>query len=97
MVDDNGVASCIDAATGEAYWQQRLGGGFSASPSYADGRIYFTNETGETTVVEPSREYHELAKNQIGDGKIRTFASFAFVDNAILLRSETHLYRIQNP
>ncbi|MEZ6130677.1 MAG: PQQ-binding-like beta-propeller repeat protein [Planctomycetaceae bacterium] len=95
MVDDKGVASCLDAKTGELHWQQRLAGGFSASPSFANELIYFQNETGVTTVVKPGLEYQEVARNTLGDGKARTFASFAFVDNAILLRSETHLYRIQ--
>ncbi len=97
MVDDRGVASCLNAFTGDLHWQQRLSGGFSASPVYADGVIYFQNETGETTVVEPGTTYSEAALSKLGDGKSRTFASFAFVDNAILLRSETHLYRIQKP
>lgn len=95
MVDDGGVGTCIDAITGDLHWQERLGGGFSASPSFADGRIYFQNETGETTVVAPETEYSEISKNQIGDDKTRTFASFAFHDQAILLRSDSHLYRIE--
>ncbi len=96
MVDDAGIASCLDAVSGDVHWQERLNGKFSASPSLADGRIYFQSETGTTTVVTPGREYLEVAKNQVGDGEIRTFASFAFLDNAILLRSETSLYRIEN-
>ncbi len=39
MVDDKGVATCMDAVSGELHWQERLGGGFSASPSFADGRM----------------------------------------------------------
>ena len=97
MVNDGGVASCVDAISGELHWQQRFQGAFSASPSFADGMIYFQNETGATTVVRPDREYQEVARNKLGDGRSRTFASFAFVNSAILLRSETHLYRIQNP
>jgi outer membrane protein assembly factor BamB len=97
MVNDRGIASCVDAISGQLHWQHRLQGAFSASPSFADGMIYFQNETGVTTVVRPDREYQEVARNKLGDGKSRTFASFAFVNSAILLRSETHLYRIQNP
>ncbi len=94
MVSDSGIASCLNAMTGEHIWQERLGGNFSASPFYAAGRVYFQSETGTTTVVEATGEYRELAKNQIGDGMTRTFASFAVVDDDILLRSESHLYRI---
>lgn len=95
MVDDKGVASCLDAVSGKLHWQQRLQGKFSASPVFAGGLIYFQNETGVTTVAKPGKTFEKVAENGLGDGKDRTFASFAVVDNAILLRSETHLYRIQ--
>ena len=94
FVDDGGVASCVDALTGKSHWKKRLGGKYSASLFYGAGRIYFLSETGKTTVIEPGKKYRELATNQIGSGD-RTFASFAVVDDALLLRSETHLYRIE--
>lgn len=94
LVTDRGVASCVNVLTGDVHWQKRLGGDFSASPTFADGRIYFQSETGTTTVVAPGVKYEELARNQL-DG--RTFASYAIVDNAIFLRSDSHLYRLQLP
>lgn len=93
MVSDRGVATCLDAITGEEIWQERLGGNYSASPLYADGKIYFQNETGETFVVRASRTYELLAKNQLANA--RTLASYAVVDRAILLRTDTHLLRIE--
>ena len=56
VVDDGGIAACVDAKTGEGIWRKRLGGNFSASPIYADGKVYFFDEEGKTTVVEASRE-----------------------------------------
>ena len=38
-VSDTGVLSCVDAKTGQMIWQQRIGGNYSASPVFADGRI----------------------------------------------------------
>jgi outer membrane protein assembly factor BamB len=92
MVADKGVASCLDTRTGEVYWEERLGGNFSASPLYVDGRIYFQSEQGETTVIAPGREYQKLATSQLGE---QTLASYGIVDNALLIRSEKHLYRIE--
>jgi len=92
MVNDKGIATCLDARTGEEVWQERLPGAYSTSPVAADGRIYFLNETGEATVIRAGREFEKLASNKI-DG--RTFASLAFSDGAIFLRSDTHLYRIE--
>ena len=93
MVSDNGVASCVDAKTGAPHWQVRLGGNHSASPVYADGRIYFLSEEGESVVIAPGKEFKALAKNQL-DGP--TLASMAVSDSSIFVRSQTHLYRLSN-
>lgn len=95
MVDDAGIATSVNALTGDVQWQKRLKGKYSASPVYAGGHIYFQSETGKTTVVKPGDSLEIVETNQLGDGKIRTFASFAFDGDAILLRSETALYRIE--
>lgn len=94
LVDDRGIATCLDAITGEQHWQERLGGNFSASPTATVNRVYFQDENGTTIVVKASPQFEKLATNQLASGE-RTFASFAIVDNAILLRSEKHLYRIE--
>ena len=92
LVSDNGIASCLDAKTGKAHWQQRLGGNHSASPIFADGRIYFLNEEGESVVLAPGKEFKKLSTNQL-DGQ--TLASMAVSGNAIFIRSASHLYRLQ--
>jgi outer membrane protein assembly factor BamB len=92
MVSDQGVASCLDARTGKAHWSERLGGAFSASPLYADGKIYFQSEDGVTTVVRAGREFEQVAVNRLNE---RTFASPAAADGALYLRTEGHLYRLQ--
>src|SRR5262249_25993475 len=61
IVNDGGIASCLDAASGAIIWQQRLGGNFSASPVFAAGRIYFLSEEGVATVIAPGREFRKLA------------------------------------
>lgn len=94
LVSDNGIATCVDAVTGEERWQERVGGNFSASPTLADGRIYLLDEDGATTVIAPGRKFELLATNKL-DG--RTLATPAMVDDTILLRTDTHLYRIEKP
>ncbi len=93
LVSDNGIASCLDAKTGKTHWQQRIGGNHSASPIYADGRIYYLNEEGESVVIEPAREFKKLATNQL-DG--HTLASMAVSGKAIFIRSASHVYRLEN-
>lgn len=91
VVSDQGVVTCVDAATGEIRWRERIGGNYSASPVFADGRIYFQSEEGKTTVAAPGAEFRALATNQL-DGA--TLASMAVSEGALFLRTSTHLYRI---
>jgi outer membrane protein assembly factor BamB len=92
MVSDGGLASCVDARTGKVHWQERVQGQYSASPTYADGRIYFQSEDGVTTVVKAGTTFEQLAQSKLNE---RTFASYALADGAIFLRTEGHLYRFQ--
>jgi outer membrane protein assembly factor BamB len=91
VVNDAGIATCLDAKTGHVYWQQRLGGAYSASPVFADGRIYFLAEEGIATVVAPGKEFRKLATNTI-DGS--TLASMAVSARSLFIRTNTHLYRL---
>jgi len=92
LVNDGGIATCLDANSGTAHWIQRLGGGdYSASPILADGRIYFLSEGGVATVIEAGKEFRKLASNAI-DGE--TLASMAASGGSIFIRSDSHLYRI---
>lgn len=91
-VDDGGIASCINRLTGEPVWSERVGGNFSASPLLANGRLYFQNEEGRTIVVAASDTFQVLAENQLADGFM---ASPAVDGNALILRTKTHLYRVE--
>ena len=92
MVNDQGYALCLEAANGTVVWRERLKGKHSASPIYAAGRIYFFNEKNLTTVIAPGREFRVLAENQLED---RVMASPAVVGDALILRSKSHLYRLE--
>jgi outer membrane protein assembly factor BamB len=91
FVADSGVATCADARTGEIHWNERLGGNFSASPVYADGRIYFQNEAGAGFVVKRGKTFTLLAQNDLAE---RTLASYAVADNTLFIRSESNLWRV---
>ena len=91
VVTDGGIASCLDAKTGEVIWQSRLGGTYSASPIFADGRLYFPAEQGVTTVIAPGRQARRLATNRLDGGLL---ASIAVADRAFFLRTDSSLYRI---
>ena len=72
-------------------WQQRLGGNYSASPIYADGRIYYSSEEGVTTVIGGGATFQKLAVNTLDEP---TLASIAVSGGALFIRSEGHLYKV---
>jgi outer membrane protein assembly factor BamB len=92
MIEDGGVASCVEAKTGAQVWSERVGGNYSAAPVYADNRIYFFSEEGKTTVIEAGREFKKLAENKLENGFM---ASPAIAGKALYLRTKTDLYRIE--
>jgi outer membrane protein assembly factor BamB len=91
LVADNGVASCLDARTGKVHWTERLEGGFSSSPVFAEGRVYFVNEEGTTYVVRADTTYNLLATNDLEE---QALASPAVTDGAMFIRTAEHLWRI---
>ena len=92
MVSDGGVASCVDRHTGDVIWNERIGGNYSASPLVAGDRLYCLSEEGKTVVLAAGREFKVLAENQLPGGFM---ASPAVDGNALVLRTKTHLYRVE--
>ena len=92
MVSDGGVASCLDAKTGKLHWEKRVGGNFSASPLYADGKIYLQSEEGVGLVLKTGKKYEQIAKNPLEE---RTLASYAAADGALYIRTAKLLYKFQ--
>ena len=91
FISDGGIATCVEPMTGEIIWQERTAGPISASPVHFDGKIYFLDEQGKTTVIKAGRKFEVIAENKIGE---RTLASFGISEGAIYIRSEKNLFRI---
>jgi outer membrane protein assembly factor BamB len=92
LIDDSGVASCLDAKAGDLYWREKIGGHYSASPLYAPGRVYGFSEEGKTIVFQASPEFKALATNELADGFMASPAASA---DALYLRTKNCLYRIE--
>lgn len=91
MVNDGGVATCLDARNGKQLWSERLGGEYWASPVVAGGCLYVLSNRGLVTVIKAGPRFEVLAENQFPAG---FNASPAIFGNSLILRSFTHLYRI---
>ena len=95
MVDDKGLASCLDAGTGETVWgpERTTEGTVSASPILAAGKLYIVNENAVTTVLKAGPKFEILATNELDGGY--TLSSPVAVDSQLLIRTGTHLYCIE--
>jgi outer membrane protein assembly factor BamB len=86
------IASSHHALTGETVGQLRLGEarreGFSASPVGVDGKIYFTNDDGETFVLNPAPNFELVHINRLEE---QILASPALVDGRWYFRTAGHL------
>ncbi|MFO0845423.1 MAG: PQQ-binding-like beta-propeller repeat protein [Gemmataceae bacterium] len=92
LVSDNGIATCLDPKTGDGVWTRRLGGQFYSSPVCAEGRLYVFDKKGKGTVLTADREGKVLATNQLAGGVI---ATPAIAGKALYVRTNTHLYRVE--
>jgi outer membrane protein assembly factor BamB len=91
MVSDAGIATCLNAKTGEEIWKERLGGKFSSSPIFAAGHAYFLSEDGKTVVMQLGDRHKVIATNEL---KEKTQASFAVDGKSLFIRTENNLYKI---
>lgn len=90
-IDSKSIAWCIDAKTGEVVWQNRVKGKYNASPIAAGGYIYFPSTQGSVLVLKEGRNFVPVSENRL-DGEI--WATPAFVDGTVLVRTSKYLYRI---
>ncbi|MEY4191303.1 MAG: hypothetical protein RIR17_2039 [Planctomycetota bacterium] len=92
FVSDKGIASCVNAKTGERYWMERLSSdsNYSASPLFVNGRVLFLAENGKATWVQVGKKFMVLGKNTVPG---RTLATPAFSEGAMFLRTDEHLYK----
>jgi outer membrane protein assembly factor BamB len=96
MVNDMAsIVTCLEATTGKVMWQGRLGRasreGFSASPVAFDGKVFFTNDEGETFVLKAGSTFELLHVNKLDEA---TLATPALVDGRWYIRTDRHLYAI---
>ncbi len=85
---EQGIGTCLHAATGKVLWQERLGGTFSASPVCVGERIYCVSDTGKVVVLAATDTFDVLAENQLGEAIQSTPA---LAKGRIYFRTESQL------
>lgn len=91
VVQDAGIALCLDARSGKTLWKQRLSGNFSASPTLVGEYVFVPDEAGRTIVFKVTPKFEKIAENDLGDGG---FASPVICGGQLFLRTSQFLYCI---
>jgi outer membrane protein assembly factor BamB len=92
MVNDSGILTSFDPATGAVLRQGRLKGAidkYFASPVGADGKVFLVSQDGTVSVVSATANWEILAVTTLGD---EVFATPAIADGRIYIRTKSALY-----
>jgi outer membrane protein assembly factor BamB len=90
-IDSGSNLICLDALSGDTVWSEKLQGKYNSSLVWAAGNIYFNSTRGETFVIRAGRTLDLIAVNSL-EGEI--WATPAFVDDAVIMRTSKYLYKI---
>lgn len=93
LISNRGTLTCLELETGESVWREKIGGNYIASPVHSNGRIYFLSSSGKIVVIRAGRTFEQMAENRLDEGFM---ASPCVLNDALILRTKTHLYRIEN-
>ncbi len=102
-----GVATCLDAKTGEQLFRLRLrgsrggggGGGRGqdySSPVLAGGLIYFASRAGDVYVIQAGDSFLQLAVNRVTSEAEDFSGTPVICDGQLFLRSSKRLYCVEN-
>ena len=94
LLSDNGVLACLDVATGEGRWRERLGdgtAGFTASMVAGDGKLYATSEEGTVVVLRAGTDFEVLSRQELGE---TCMATPAVSGGVLFWRTRGHLVAV---
>jgi len=92
MINDSGVLTTLDPATGAVLKQARLRGvadHYFASPIAADGKVFIVSQAGVVTVLKAGAEQEVVCVNELDD---ECYATPAIGDGRIYIRTRSALY-----
>ena len=92
MINDAGVLTTLDPATGAVLKQARLRGvadRYFASPVAGDNKVFIVSQAGVVTVLKPGGGQEILAVNELDD---ECYATPAIADGRLYIRTRSALY-----
>jgi outer membrane protein assembly factor BamB len=93
ILTEPGILQCIEVATGKIVKQARVGkGGNWGSVTHIGGKLYVTNQGGQTLVISANPDFEVLTTNPVNE---MTRGSPAFTDGQVFLRTYEHLWCLE--
>ena len=94
ILNDSGVAQCINVKTGEQVWNERLKGNGPSGQNWSsivisEGNCYAVNQVGDAFVFKASPKFELLAANPMGE---KVIGSIAVSDGRLFIRGYKHLF-----
>ena len=89
MATTYGLVLSFDTQTGEPRVEHELGGTFFSSPMIADGKVFAICDKGKVFIFTADDEFKLLDSFETGEA---TFATPAFTDGKIVVRTEKSIY-----
>lgn len=88
-----GVVASFDTQTGELRKEHELNTEFYSSPVIAEGKIYLFSNDGKMHIFSANNDFNLIDSFDTGE---RTFATPAFTDGKIVVRTENSIYCVEN-
>jgi outer membrane protein assembly factor BamB len=88
---DNGIVSCLKAATGELIWRERVEGAFYGSPVWVNDRLYCIAKNGDVVVLAASDKFEVVSRVPLGES---SFATPAVAGGVMYLRTQSQLFSL---
>jgi outer membrane protein assembly factor BamB len=92
--DLDGRVVCLDARTGEKYWEEDTQAHIRSSPYWVDGKVYIGNDNGDIYVFKHGKDKKILQKFEAGAAAVRTSPVAANGTLFVVTENETRLYAI---
>jgi outer membrane protein assembly factor BamB len=79
---------CLDARTGQHYWEYDLGADTWSSPYWVDGKVYQGNERGEVLIFKHGKKLQKPTKVRVGGPGTKVRATPVVVNGVLYLMTE---------
>lgn len=94
ILNDPGIAQCINVKTGKEIWNERLKGPGPTGQNWSsivisEGNCYAVNQGGDAFVFKASPKFELLATNPMGE---KVIGSIAVSDGQLFIRGHQHLF-----